>query len=103
MKPISKIPDGAILKQETHRAIIAHSETGHHHILEVKDKVDMSKFKIYTLKGSTYVEVPEIAELWHQKSGADVHTPHKVKPSAYEIIIKREFSYFDKAIRNVRD
>jgi len=103
LKPITNIPKGAILKEEVSKAIIAHSETGHHHILEVKDKVDVSKFKIYTFNGETYLELPQVAELWHQKSGTDVHTPHKVSPSAYKIIIKREFSYFDRAIRNVRD
>ena len=103
LKSVDKIPSGAVLKEETHKAIIAHSETGHHHVLEVRDKVDMSKFKIFTLKGETYIEVPEVAELWHQKTGEHVHTPHKVKPSAYKVVIKREFDYFSGAIRAVRD
>jgi len=103
LKQITSIPKGAVLKEETHKAIIAHSETGHHHILEVKDKVDMSKFKIYSFNGENYVEVLEIAELWHQKTGNDTHKSHKVLPSSYQIIIKREFDYFGNAIRRVRD
>ena len=103
LKPINSIPKEAILKEETHKSIIAHSETGHHHILEVKDKLDMSKFKVYTWNNETYIELPQVAELWHQKSGNDVHTPHKIMPSAYKIILKKEFDYFQGAIRQVRD
>lgn len=103
LKPVSAVPKEAILKEESHKTIVAHSETGHHHILEVRDKIDMSKFKVYTWKDNTYIKLPEVAELWHQKTGEHVHKTHKVMPSIYQIVIKREFSYFDKAIRRVRD
>lgn len=97
------LPKGAKLESEQDKIIVAHSETGHHHILEVKDKVDMSKIKVYSWKGDTYVEVPEIAELWHQKSDKDVHTPHKVVPSVYKINIKKHFDYYKGSLERVRD
>ena len=103
LKPISSLPKGAKLENTEHKIVVAHSETGHHHILEVRNKVDMSKIKVYTLKGETYLEVPEISELWHQKSGKDVHTPHEVKPSIYKINIKKEFNYYKGAMERVRD
>lgn len=103
LKEVSALPKGAILKEETDKYVVAHSETGHHHILQVKDKVDMSKFKVYSLNGDTYIEVPQMAELWHQKTGKDVHTPHTITPSVYKVVIKKEFDYFQGAIRNVRD
>lgn len=102
LKP-ETIPTEATLVSETHSHIVAHSETGHHHILEVKDKVDMSKIKVFTHNGDTYIEVPQLAELWHQKSGKDVHTPHKIAPSSYKVILKKEFDYFKGIIRAVRD
>lgn len=103
LKSVNSLPKGAILSDEKHKVIVAHSETGHHHILEVKDKVDMSKIKVYTWKGDTYMEVPQIAELWHQKSGSDMHTPHKVTPAIYKVILKKEFDYFAGVLKTVRD
>lgn len=99
LKPIEKLPHGAILKEESKEYIIAHSETGHHHIL----KTDLSKFKVYTLNGDTYLEVPELSELIHAKSGPDVHTPHKIAPSFYKVNIKVHFDYFAKKMAQVRD
>lgn len=100
LKP-SKLPKGAKLNKEDKKIIVAHSETGHHHILETK--VDMSKIKVYSWNGETYLEVPEIAKLWHQKTGNDVHTEHTIAPSAYKVVIKKEFDYFAGIMRQVRD
>lgn len=98
MKPVDSIPNGAILKETTKKNIVAHSETGHHHVLESKND-----FKIYSLMGETFIEIPTVAELWHQKSGKDVHTPHKIAPAIYKIVIKNEFDYFEGTLRAVRD
>lgn len=103
MKPVSELPKGAEMVKEAKEYVVAHSETGHHHVLSVKDKTDFSKIKIYSWNGETYIEVPQIAELWHQKSGKDVHTPHKIAPSFYKIIIKKSYDYFQKAMTRVRD
>lgn len=94
------LPTDAILSEESNKYIVVHSETGHHHVLET---LDMSKIKIYTHMGDKYLEVPSEAKLWHQKSGNDVHTTHKVTPTVYKVIIKREFNYFENAIKSVRD
>lgn len=94
------LPIDAVLSEESNSYIVAHSETGHHHILET---LDMSKIKIFTHMGDKYLEVPSEAKLWHQKSGQDVHTTHKVVPTVYKVIIKREFDYFKDAIVRVRD
>lgn len=97
------LPKNAVLQKEDSNIIVAHSETGHHHILSVKDKVDMSKIKVYVANGDTYLEVPQIAELWHQKSGKDTHTPHTITPAVYKVILKKEFDYFAGILRVVRD
>ena len=59
--------------------------------------------KIYTFNGDKYIEIPTTAKLWHQKTGKDVHTPHKVAPSVYKILIKKEFNYFSGLLQRVRD
>ena len=100
LKPVSKLPENAVLESLDNKIVVAHSETGHHHVLQT---LDMSKIKVYSWNGSTYLEVPEIANLWHHKTGKHIHKTHKVLPSAYEVVIKKEYDYFAKAIRQVRD
>lgn len=92
------LPENAVLSKETKKEIVAHSETGHHHVLEAKQD-----FKIYTHLGNTYIELPTVAELWHQKTGKDVHAPHKIAPAVYKIVIKKEFNYFSGLLERVRD
>lgn len=97
LKP-SELPTGAVLKIQKKQYIVAHSETGHHHVLEsTKD------FKVYSWNGETYIELPEIANLLHQKTGKDVHTPHKIEPSVYKVVIKKHYDYFAKKMSAVRD
>jgi hypothetical protein len=102
LKPISKLPEGAMLKSEVNRQIIAHSETGHHHTL-VSDKI-AQKFQILTDdNGNTFLKLNDFATLIHEKTGEEVHTPHKVIPAIYQIVIKKQFDYFEKAMKQVRD
>ena len=103
MKQVDALPVGASLKESTDKKIVAWSESHHHHLLELKEKVDMTKMKFYTLNGATYVEVPALAELWHQKTGKDVHTPHTITPGIYKINIKKSFNYFKGLMERVRD
>ncbi len=98
LKPISKLPEGAKLEKSAKKFIIAHSETGHHHVLE-----SLKDFKVFTLKGNTYLEVPEMSELFHEKSGKDAHKAHKITPSFYKVNIKKHFDYFKGALERVRD
>lgn len=100
LKGIASIPKEARLIKEGKEIIVAHSETGHHHKLTT---LDTSKIKVYEWNGDTYLEVPEISNLWHEKTGKEVHTPHKILPSAYKIVIKKEFDYFAGIIKKVRD
>ena len=97
LKPVS-LPKEAKLQKEVKDHIVAHSETGHHH--RVKSK---TPFGIYTLNGKTYLGVIEDAMLIHEKTGADVHTPHKLVPAVYEVIIKRAYNYYSKMMEKVRD
>lgn len=99
LKPISEIPQAAKLVKTGKSHIVAHSETGHHHVLELKT----SALKIFELDGKTYLEVEDIGNLVHKKTGADVHKSHVVAPGKYEVVIKKAFNYFSKALEKVRD
>lgn len=102
LKP-ETLPSNATLIEEKESIVVAHSETGHHHVLSVKEKIDTSKIKVYSWNGETYLEVPQLSELWHQKTGKDVHTPHTVVPAVYKVTLKKEFDYFQGVLRQVRD
>lgn len=97
LKPTT-LPKEAALKETSKKVIVAHSETGHNHVLEATKDI-----KVYTLNDKTYVEVPELSKLWHDKAGNNVHETQKVTPAIYEIIIKKEFDYFANKMREVRD
>lgn len=100
LKPINALPEGAVLTKEAKKYIVAHSETGHHHILKTETK---KPFGIYTLNGKTYLGVIEDAMLVHAKTGQDVHAPHKIAPAFYEVVIKKSFNYYTKAMERVLD
>tara|TARA_R110000868_G_C10970396_1_gene769751 strand:+ start:15428 stop:15802 length:375 start_codon:yes stop_codon:yes gene_type:complete len=98
MKIVESLPAGAILKLSTNKHIVAHSETGHHHVL-VADK----PFNVYEHNGQTYIMTMKVAELVHEKTGKDVHKTHKIQPAIYQINIKKEFNYFTGLLQSVRD
>lgn len=101
LKPVESLPENTSLKEETNSAIIAHSETGHHHLLQTKTK---NAVKIFTtLDGETFVDIMEIGKLTHKKTGKDVHKTHTITPGLYKIILKKEFDYFAGVLRQVRD
>ena len=41
LKPITSLPKEAVLEKETNEYIVAHSETGHHHVLATKEKTEV--------------------------------------------------------------
>lgn len=98
LKNIDSLPEGVILSQSTKKFTVAHSETGHNHVLEAT-----TDFKVYTLMGDTYIEIPSVAQLRHEKTGKDVHKTHKIKPAVYKVVIKNEFNYFEGVLKAVRD
>lgn len=98
LKQINELPKGAMLEKKTSKHIVAHSETGHHHVLESIDE-----YEVYNWNGETYIRLGSVGTLFHEKSGPDVHAPHKITPAVYKIVIKREFDYFSKKLREVRD
>ena len=93
----SEIPSEAKLVSEESEQVVAHSETGHHHVLTAP------KLAVYEVNGEMYLDVKEAGRLWHQKTGVDVHKEHEIIPAKYKVVIKRAYDYFTKKIEQVRD
>jgi hypothetical protein len=97
LKP-DTLPKNAKLVEQTKKYIVAHSETGHHHVLESIDK-----YEVFTSNGDTYIKLGTVGTLFHEKSGTEVHTPHTIVPSVYKVVIKKSFDYFTGKLARVRD
>ncbi len=101
LKPISELPKGVVQETEVQEYVVAHSETGHHHVLQVVDRGE--PMTVFVKDGTRYIWVKGLSELFHQKTGEYVHAPHKIAPAIYEVVIKKSFNYFSKMLERVRD
>lgn len=99
LKEITSIPKEAKLVKTGKDHIVGHSETGHHHVLELSTKA----LRVYELDNELYLDVGDTGTLVHKKSGSDIHTPHQITPGKYKVVIKQAYDYFKKALTKVRD
>lgn len=97
LKEIKAIPKKAKLVEVVGSKIVAHSESGHHHVLTTPG------LRVYELDNEMYLEVQNPGQLEHQKQSVDRHQTQVIAPAKYKVIIKREFNYFEKAMRRVVD
>jgi hypothetical protein len=96
LKPVTQIPEGKLEKVSS--CIIAHSETGHHHVLESTRPYTVTKDKMNRL----WLELTAEADLVHQKT-FDAHSTLTVPPGLYEVVSKTEYNPFTKLIQRVTD
>lgn len=99
LKPIPELPKEAKLIKTGKEYIVAHSETGHHHVLELATK----QLRVYELDNELYLDVGEVGQLVHKKTGVDTHFPHTIAPGKYKVVIKKAYDYFAKKLTQVRD
>jgi len=99
LKPIGEIPQEAKLVKTGKEHIVAHSETGHHHVLQLATKT----LRVYEVDNELYLDVGATGQLVHKKTGLDVHQPHTIAPGKYKVVIKKAFDYFAKKMAQVRD
>jgi|ERR1043165_4182713 hypothetical protein len=93
--PVSAIPDGRTLEKGDY--ILAHSETGHHHVLEGK------QFEITELEdGRLFARILSDTPLEHHKTH-DKHRTLTIPPSILERYEMVEYNPASKAIQKVRD
>ena len=91
--PITKAVRG---KQHT-QYIIAHSETGHHHVLESK-----VPFVVSETDKQFVIELFEPAQIVHKKQ-LDKHKTLPVASGKYKVVKKTEYDPWQEIIREVHD
>lgn len=96
--PVDRVPEGLNWHNETH-AIIGHSETGHHHLLEAAKG---SEYKLAELNGVLYLQLTAKAKVIHKKS-FDIHEAVILDPGIYVVTHKTEYDPFAQVRRAVYD
>lgn len=95
---VGEIPDGyEKVENETGDHIVAHSETGHHHV------VSANKMDWYVSDNDeffSYAKVHERCEVVHMRS-FDTHAPITLSPGIYKLVRPRE--YTSEGFRRVLD
>lgn len=88
---IDKLPDNLVpIHPENGNHIIAHSETGHNHVMEASAA---SLFKMADADDKffeMFLSVDRTAEIEHLRS-FDTHEPIQVEPGTYQIFPQREY------------
>jgi len=88
---IDNFPTNEVLvehKAKNGELIVAHSESGHHHILKSEKAV------MFTVNGNpfvAYLKIDEPTELFHKKTGKDTHETILFQPGNYELRRQRQF------------
>ncbi len=75
--------------------IVAHSETGHHHVIEAEAPFTVDEKRML-------IELFDDAAIVHKK-GFDAHKTLPLKPAVYERYEATEYSPFDQITRRVQD
>jgi hypothetical protein len=99
IKKVTSIPSGAKLVGKGNKVIVGHSESGHHHVLEAEQGVEI---KMYEIDGKTYLDIPSKSDLVHQKSSEN-HKTQTFAPGIYIREIRQSYSYASKQMRRVID
>lgn len=95
--PVKSIPIGKT--ERIISKIVAHSETGHHHVIESKTEFET----IGSIdKKDLYLRLFEPAKLVHKKT-ADKHKTLTVPIGDWKILHKSEYDPWAKVIRDVKD
>ena len=93
--PVEAIPEGR--KVNTGDYILAHSETGHHHVLEG------TAFEVIEAKDKNiFVKILDTTNLVHKKT-LDAHRTITIPPSLLERYHMVEYNPASEAIQVVRD
>lgn len=100
IKPIDSLPGKAKEIYTGEFFIVGHSETGHHHLAEVKEK---NQIRVYELDNELYLDVRTEGIVKHQKTGSFVHETKTLYPGIYKIDHKKEYDPFQKKMRSVMD
>jgi len=98
LQPVTKVPNGEVSEHNTF--IVGHSETGHHHVLESKQKFTVTTDEID--KAFLYITLFEPGKLVHKKT-VNRHNDLFVPAGTYRVINKKEYNPFTQAMEKVWD
>ena len=98
LQPIDSAPKGKEEMVKTY--IVGHSETGHHHVLESKQKFTVTTDEID--KAFLYITLFEPGKLVHKKT-VNRHNDLVVPAGTYRVISKQEYDPFQKIMRRMWD
>jgi hypothetical protein len=94
--PVNSLPEGAEEIFSGKKYVVAHSETGHHHVA-VADSLN-----VFSFGGRTFLRAGENGKIEHKKS-FDFHETKTLVKGLYEVTIKKAYDYFTKRSVNVMD
>lgn len=98
LRRIDKLPDGLVpAKAEGGLFVVAHSETGHHHVVKERSaQLLIDKTNAFI----AYLNVLEACELEHLRS-FDTHEALALEPGVYEV--RRQVEYTPEGWRRAAD
>lgn len=84
---VDKLPDGAVEREKGKRVIVAHSETGHHHVAKAEN------IRLYGVEDSMVCylvnETGQYADIVHERS-FDTHETLRLDGPVWKIVRQRE-------------
>jgi hypothetical protein len=95
LRPVNTMPTGKTINY-THY-IAAHSESGHHHVIESKHGIE-----VLEQNNERYILIKEVSKLFHQKT-FDIHETQYLAPGVYQVTHKIEYDPWQKVVRAVFD
>lgn len=94
--PVDELPKG---KTTSHKNfIVAHSETGHNHVLESTGVLEVTEDE----REQVYIKVFGSTKLVHKKA-TDFHPTLDVAEGIWKLYTKTEFDLLEGIVRDVKD
>ena len=100
IKRIEGLPEGVKAMQPVDgHFIVAHSETGHHHVLEAKPGIEV--FEDMSDPETLYLSIVETEAVLEHLRSFDTHEPIGISPGIY--CVRRQREYTPEGWRRVAD
>ncbi len=91
------------MKPENGRFIIGHSETGHHHVFDHLDGIDVAVMDSPPAGMKILRAILENPTMLVHLRDHDTHEPIKLEPGEYEFRLAREFYHYAELPRQSQD
>jgi hypothetical protein len=109
---VNNLPTTGLLRQEPkgNTIVLAHSESGHHHYLQLEQVTDAVHYRIEGVDPGSdtplqgYLEiVVDTMEIRHDKAGPTSHTEFSLRPGVYQIRRHRTWDIWNKRYGRAQD